>query len=298
MSVIVTGPPSPRHQRQFNKSWNSWMDIVYCGKILSTDSDALSGCGTKITRNGLLATVSGLKKQFNKFYMVESNKSKYVPKRGDVVVGRVVRVQKTCWKLDVNHRLSANFRLENMNLPGGALRRRHPEDELSMGESFNIGDLAVAELQQVGARGNVELHCRDRDHGKLGHGILVEVWPSLIKLEKQNLHELYGVKVIIARNGFLWISPGVSSAHVYGEEPGVGVVVPVEKRSRMVRIAACVRLLAKGHICIRAKTIVNAYKLSLEYHVKDLARPDIQNALISKLGQLLPEQAGHQAETF
>ncbi|RCN36859.1 hypothetical protein ANCCAN_17249 [Ancylostoma caninum] len=289
MSVIVTAPPPARRQRTFNRSWRSRMDIVYCGKILSTNRDVLSGPGTRITRSILMATVSGLKKQFDKFHVVEPCKSKYVPKTGDVVVGRVVRIQRALWKLDMNHRLSANFRLENMNLPSGELRRKDSEDELSMGESLNVGDLAVAELQKIGLRGDVELHCRDLGHGKLGQGILLKVWPNLVKLQKPHVHELFGVSVIIAPNGFVWISPRVSSAYGYGED--LSSTVSVEKRRCMVRIAACVRLLAKAHICICGKTVIAVYKLSLEYDVKDLARLDIQKALTSKLGQLpLAEQ--------
>ncbi|KIH48352.1 hypothetical protein ANCDUO_21580, partial [Ancylostoma duodenale] len=148
MSFIVTAPPPARRQRTIDKSCNSRMYIVHCGKIICTDRGALSGPGTGITGDGLLATVSGMKKQFNRFYAVQPYKSKYVPKIGDVVIGRVVKVQKALWRLDVNHRLSANFRLANMNLPGGELRRKDSWDELSMVQSLSIGDLAVAELQQ------------------------------------------------------------------------------------------------------------------------------------------------------
>ncbi|KAL6727992.1 hypothetical protein Aduo_009809 [Ancylostoma duodenale] len=292
MSVIVTGPPSARRQRTFNKSWNSRMDIVHCGKILCTNRDALSGPGTKITNSGLMATVSGLKKQFNKFYAVQPYKSKYVPKTGDAVIGRVVRIQRALWKLDVNHRRSANFRLDNMNLPGGELRRKDSWDELSMSESLTVGDLAVAELQQVGLRGNVGLHCRDLSQGKLGQGVLLKVWPSLIKLQKKNVHELFGVGLVIAPNGLVWISSGVSSAYGYVED--LTLAVPMERRKCMVRIAACVRLLAKSHICICDKTIIAVYKLSLKYDVKDLARLDIQKALTSKLGQLPLTEQAHQ----
>ncbi|RCN29671.1 hypothetical protein ANCCAN_24565 [Ancylostoma caninum] len=289
MSVIVTAPPPARRQRTCNKSWRSRMDIVYCGKILSTNRDVLSGPGTKITRSGLMATVSGLKKQFDKFYMVEPCKSKYVPKTGNVVVGRVLRVQRALWKLEVNHRLSANFRLENMNLPSGELRCKDSWDEFSMSESLSVGDLAVAELQKIGLRGNVELHCRDLGHGKFGQGILLKVWPSLIEMQKRHMHELFGVRIIIGPNGLVWISPRASSAHGYGED--LTLAVPIQRRSCMVRIAACVRLLAKAHICISDKTVIAVYKLSLEYEVKNLARSDIQKALTSKLGQLpLAEQ--------
>lgn len=295
MSFIVTAPPSTLPQRTLverEHSRTSRVDFVHCGKILCVERDALSGPGTKITGRGLLATVSGLKRQFNKFYMVEPDKSKYLAKTGDIVVGRVVSVQKTLWKLAMHHRLYAIFRLEKMNLPGGELRRKNLEDEFSMGEFLNRSDLVSLEVQQSNVKRQIELHCRNLSRGKLGQGILLKVWPSLVQSQRQHVYELFDVSIVIASNGFVWISPRIISAH-YGEGPTLAI--PTEIRVCMVRIAACVRLLAKCHIYVSDKTIATAYKLSLGYEVKDLARNEIVQALVSKFGQLLLEENRKEA---
>ncbi|VDM74382.1 unnamed protein product [Strongylus vulgaris] len=212
MSIYVSAPPlqhpcdSSRKERTFPSA-----ESVHCGRLLSYDDNVLSGHGTVLAGAGLLASVSGLKIQYSQLYMVEPYKSKYLPKVGDVVVGRIVSVQKARWKVDVNYRIAAVLHLNNVNLPGGELRRKGLEDEIAMSEHLVVGDLISAEVQQIKARGQLQLHTRNLKYGKLGQGILVKVIPTLIKPQKEYMHVLFGIGVTIGCNGVIWISPEMSS---------------------------------------------------------------------------------------
>ena len=70
----------------------------------------------------------------------------YRPDVGDVVVGRVVGVQKTSWTIDVNSYQHAVLNLASITLPGGEQRRRSEEDQMAMRSFFKEGDLISAEV--------------------------------------------------------------------------------------------------------------------------------------------------------
>ncbi|KIH68540.1 hypothetical protein ANCDUO_01123 [Ancylostoma duodenale] len=318
MSILVTAPPSLRCRSESNEQNTSSADFVHCGRLLAHDGNALSGHGTIVAADQLLASVSGLKVQYSQLYMVEPYKSKYFPKVGDVVVGRITSVQKARWKVDVNYRMSAILHLNNVNLPGGELRRKGLEDEVAMTEHLVVGDMVTAEVQQIKAKGQLQLHTRNLKYGKLGQGILVKtaatvlynnrpltrgsyrkialayanesklyVFPSLVKPQKEYMHELFGVGVIIGCNGSIWISAGMSSDPDGGYSQDIISAIPMVKRLSMVRVAACIRLLAKNLICIYDISIIAAYKSSLSFKIKDLARPEISALLIPKVKQLI-----------
>ncbi|RCN32672.1 hypothetical protein ANCCAN_21518 [Ancylostoma caninum] len=287
MSILVTAPPPLRCRSEGNEQNTSSADFVHCGRLLAHDGNALSGHGTIVAADQLLASVSGLKVQYSQLYMVEPYKSKYFPKVGDVVVGRIISVQKARWKVDVNYRMSAILHLNNVNLPGGELRRKDLEDEVAMTEHLVVGDMVTAEVQQMKAKGQLQLHTRNLKYGKLGQGILVKVFPSLVKPQKEYMHELFGIGVIIGCNGSIWISAGMSSDPDGGYSQDIILAIPMDKRLSMVRVAACIRFLAKNLICIYDISIIAAYKSSLSFKIKDLARPEISALLIPKVKQLI-----------
>ena len=60
-------------------------------------------------------------------------------KKVSLISGRITEVQQKRWKVDVNGRLDAVLQLSSVNLPGGELRRRSAEDELSMRKYLQEG---------------------------------------------------------------------------------------------------------------------------------------------------------------
>ncbi|EYC07018.1 hypothetical protein Y032_0072g650 [Ancylostoma ceylanicum] len=186
MSILVTAPPPLRCRSDSSEQNTSSADFVHCGRLLAHDGNALSGHGTFVAADQLLASVSGSKVQYSQLYMVEPYKSKYFPKVGDVVVGRIISVQKARWKVDVNYRMSAILHLNNVNLPGGELRRKGLEDEVAMTEHLVVGDMVTAEVQQIKTKGQLQLHTRNLKYGKLGQGILVKLPSNVMNNYQEN----------------------------------------------------------------------------------------------------------------
>ncbi|KAK6034662.1 hypothetical protein COOONC_27834 [Cooperia oncophora] len=254
-----------------------------------------SGHGTIPIGDKLSASVSGFKVQYSRLFLVEPYKSKYVPKIGDVVVGRIASIQKARWKVDVNYRMAAILHLNNVNLPGGELRRKGLEDEVAMAKHMVVGDMVSAEVQQIRMRGQVQLHTRNLKYGKLGQGVMIKAPPSLVKPQKEYMHEIHGIGVIIGCNGIIWISPSLNNDPDGGYDTDCTTMLPLAKRTALVRIAACVRILIKNLISIYDVSIMSAYGASLVYQVKELAHPEISAVLVPRIVDMMKAEEKRRA---
>lgn len=55
----------------------------------------------------------------SKLIMVQPEKKLYKPEVGDVVIGRVISIEKKSWRCDINYNRDANLSLSSINLPQG-----------------------------------------------------------------------------------------------------------------------------------------------------------------------------------
>lgn len=238
--------------------------------------DFMRGHGTYAEDDSLKASVAGVMQKVNKLICIRPLKSRYVGEIGDVVVGRVLEVQQRRWKVETNSRLDSVLQLSSVNLPGGELRRRSEEDELMMRKHLQEGDLISAEVQSVFSDGSLSLHTRSLKYGKLSQGILIKVFPSLIKRRKNHFHNLpCGISVIIGNNGYIWISPQEKSNMVEGEKDEIANIesqtVNRSERETMGRVKNCIAALVASKMMLDDTSIMFAYEESLKYEdVKDL----------------------------
>ncbi|KAF7504157.1 hypothetical protein GJ744_002626 [Endocarpon pusillum] len=136
-----------------------------------SSSHASASAGATIT-----ATLPGPLHTTNKLLSITPLRSRYHPSIGDLVLGRIVSVDRARWRVDIAAPLLAQLPLSSINLPGGVLRRRTTADELQMRTYFQEGDLLVAEVQGVGnSDGVATLHTRSLRYGKLRNGVFVRV---------------------------------------------------------------------------------------------------------------------------
>ncbi|ETN63659.1 exosome complex exonuclease RRP4 [Anopheles darlingi] len=247
------------------------------GEIVTSQQGFMRGHGTYMEDDSIKSSVAGVMVQVNKLITVKALKGRYVGEIGDVVVARVTEVQEKRWKVDTNSRLDSVLLLSSVNLPGGELRRRGAEDEKQMRKYLQEGDLISAEVQNVHSDGVLSLHTRSLKYGKLAQGILVKVFPSLIRRRKTHFHNLpCGASIILGNNGFIWISPILNSE---GEESGgftqnLGDVVTQEDRETVARLKNCILGLAHCKMMLYDTSILYAYEESMKYEVQELLQPE------------------------
>ncbi|KAK9875146.1 hypothetical protein WA026_005937 [Henosepilachna vigintioctopunctata] len=248
------------------------------GQIISNQNEFLRGHGTYEENGQLKASVAGVREKVDILISVRPLKSRYHGKVGDVVVGRIIEVQQKRWKVNTNSILDSVLLISSVNLPGGELRRRSAEDEHMMRKYLQEGDLISAEVQSVYSDGSLSLHTRSLKYGKLGQGVLVKVFPSLIKISKTHFHNLsIGVSLILGTNGFIWICPIINNTeeNVGGFVQNLEEVVPKSIRATMARIRNCILALAQSKVMLFDSSITYAYEESTKYTLAELLLPEV-----------------------
>ncbi|XP_058066661.1 exosome complex component RRP4 isoform X2 [Anopheles bellator] len=251
------------------------------GEVVTNQQGFMRGHGTYMEDEHIKSSVAGVMVQVNKLITVKALKGRYVGEVGDVVVARVTEVQEKRWKVDTNSRLDSVLLLSSVNLPGGELRRRGAEDEKQMRKYLQEGDLISAEIQNVHSDGVLSLHTRSLKYGKLSQGILVKVFPALIRRRKTHFHNLpCGASIILGNNGFIWIAPilnteGEDAGHSGGFTQNLEDVVPKEDRETIARLKNCILGLAHCKMMLFDTSIMFAYEESMKYDVLELLHPEV-----------------------
>lgn len=275
---------------------NEPQQLVSPGDVITREGGYMRGHGTYTRDDILYASVAGAVQRVNKLISVTPPKTKYQGEIGDVIVGRITEVQQKRWKVEINARLDAALQLSSVNLPGGELRRRSAEDELTMRKYLQEGDLISAEVQNLFSDGAVALHTRSLKYGKLSQGTLVTVSPSLIKRRKTHFHKLpCGASVILGNNGNVWIMPTTQDDN--DESGGFSQnlnVVSKSDREVISRLRNCVLALAGGSagyapVMLWDTTLTYAYEASIAkypYSSNDLLKPEV----MAEIAQMTREQ--------
>ncbi|CAG9575615.1 unnamed protein product [Danaus chrysippus] len=250
------------------------------GEVITGMQDFMRGHGTYAEDDSLKSSVAGVMQKVNKLICVRPLKSRYVGEIGDVIVGRVLEVQQKRWKVETNSRLDSILQLSSVNLPGGELRRRSAEDEQMMRKHLQEGDLISAEVQSVFSDGSLSLHTRSLKYGKLSQGVLVKVFPSLIKRRKNHFHNLpCGVSIIIGNNGYIWISPHKQDIILEDNHDEIEnydlQAVKRSDREIIARVKNCISALVASKMMLDDTSIMFAFEQSLKYdNVKELLDPE------------------------
>ncbi|XP_050743138.1 exosome complex component RRP4 [Drosophila biarmipes] len=249
------------------------------GEVLMPEAGFMRGHGTFVEDENIKASVAGVIQKVNKLISVRPLKSRYVGEIGDVVVARVCEVQQKRWRVDTNSRLDSVLLLSSVNLPGGELRRRSAEDEQMMRRYLDEGDLISAEVQNIFEEGTLSLYTRSLKYGKLSQGILVKVFPALVKRRKMHFHNLpCGASVILGNNGYIWISPTKGKEQEGGEGGfalNLNEHIPRADREVIARLRNSILALAKCKLMIYDTSIQYAYEESLKYEAHELLQQNV-----------------------
>ena len=157
-------------------------DLVIPGQILA-DDEYYSGRGTFKENGKVCSSLLGRVSLRNKKIRVIPLKSKYVPKKGDVVIGKIKDVRFSMWDLDINSPYSGI-------LPAFEVFGREKKDEIK----------------------KAKLGLKGRGMGKFKGGIIVDIAPtkvprligkkgSMINMIKDKTK----CKIVVGQNGLVWV---------------------------------------------------------------------------------------------
>eukprot|EP00796_Vickermania_ingenoplastis_P000296 gene296-169_t len=197
----------------------------------------------------IVAAVTGHVEVTDKVVSVRGRFSRYIPEIGDVIVGRIIEVVGNKWTVDINCSQSAVMLLSNVSEPGGILRRRGRNDELSMRALFDQGDVIAAEVQRVSPDGVPFLQSRAGEkYGRISSiGKLVSVRAALMKRSKHHFvsYPQFFTNLIFGANGNIWIAESSSDA----------TADSAESRQGVARVGNCITAMNERRVSISPESV-------------------------------------------
>ncbi len=176
-------------------------EIVIPGDILA-DEEYHSGRGTFKENDKVCSSLVGLVAIRDKKISVIPLQSKYIPKRGDVVIGEVTDIRFSMWNLDINSPYSGF-------LPASDV---FGKEKRELNRTFDVGDVLFLRVVDVDEVKKVKLGLKGRGLGKFRGGILINITPtkvprligkkgSMINMIKDETR----CEVIVGQNGVVWV---------------------------------------------------------------------------------------------
>lgn len=176
-------------------------EIVVPGDVLA-DDEYQAGRGTFKENSEICSSLVGLVALRDKKISVIPLQSKYIPKRGDVVIGEITDIRFSMWNVDINSPYSGI-------LPASEVFGKEKRD---LNKTFAVGDVLFLRVVDVDEVKKVKLGLKGRGLGKFRGGILINITPtkvprligkkgSMINMIKDETN----CEVVVGQNGVVWV---------------------------------------------------------------------------------------------
>jgi exosome complex component RRP4 len=180
-------------------------EVVVPGQVLAIGMEYLPSTGTYRLGDEIRANKVGLIKIEGKVIKSIPLAGVYIPQKNDVIVGRVMDILMSGWRLDINSPYSAVLQVKDATFDfiakGGDLTKY-----------FNLEDYVVVKIIQVTSQNLIDVTCKGPGLKKISGGRIVKVSPhkvpriigtkgSMISMVKRAT----GCKIIVGQNGVAWI---------------------------------------------------------------------------------------------
>ncbi len=177
--------------------------VVVPGEVIVSGEDYLPGEGARRDGDNVVASRYGLAEEAGRMVKVIPVSGAFVPRRNNVVLGRVADITFSGWLIDVDSASSAFLPL--MESP-----RFINKNE--MDQFLAIGDVVAAKIWSVKAKG-IDLTLKGKGLGKVEGGFIFHISPnrvprvigregSMINLIKDKT----GCEITVGQNGWIWVS--------------------------------------------------------------------------------------------
>lgn len=180
--------------------------IVVPGEILAIGMDFLPAPGTYRKGDKIIANKLGMVGINGRLIKTIGLSGKYLPKRGDTIIGRIIEVNMFGWRVDLNCAYSAVLNVKD------ATSEFIPKDE-NLNQFFTFDDYIVTKIINVTSQMLVDLTMRGPGLKKLGEGRIIKVSPNKVPriIGKAGsmvsmIKDATGCRITVGQNGIIWIS--------------------------------------------------------------------------------------------
>jgi len=182
-------------------------DIIIPGEIIATGLDYLPSGNVIREGDNLISTRVGLVNITGRFVKVIPLTGSYIPKRGDLIIGKIADIGLSGWRVDFSGwPYQANLSLKEASSD-------FIERGADLTKYFNYGDYIVAEIINVLGSKIIDLTVKAPGLRKLGPGRFMQVTSAKVPrvIGKQGsmismIKEATGCRISVGQNGVVWIS--------------------------------------------------------------------------------------------
>ena len=180
-------------------------EVVVPGDVLAEGMDYLPGYNVFRDGETLVAKRVGMVNMSGRLVKIMPLTGGYVPRRNDIIVGEVVSIGLSGWRIDFGWPFEANLSLKDGSSD-------FIERGANLSKYYAVGDKVVTQITNVSGSKIIDLTMKGPGLRKLSPGRLLEVTPckvprvigkggSMIKLIK----DLTGSKISVGQNGIVWL---------------------------------------------------------------------------------------------
>lgn len=181
-------------------------EVVVPGQVLATGMEYLPSSGTYRKNDEIYANQTGLLVVEGKVLKTIPMAGAYLPKKYDVIIGKVIDILMTGWRVDTNSPYSAVLPLKDATFD-------YIKKGADLTEFFDLDEYVVCKVMQVTSQNLIDVSMKGPGLRKLKGGRIVRVSPpkvpriigkrgSMVSLIKQAT----GCQVTVGQNGLIWMS--------------------------------------------------------------------------------------------
>jgi exosome complex component RRP4 len=180
-------------------------EIVVPGETIAIGMSFLPGKGAYRENEAIRAQKLGMVSVEGKVIKLIPLSGKYIPKLKDRIIGRVVDVLLTGWRLEINSPYSAVMTLKDATsefIPRGA----------DLTQYYGLGDYIVCQIVNVTSQKLIDVSMKGPGLRKLRGGRIIEVnsqkVPRIIGKDGSMvsmIKQATGCNIIVGQNGWIWL---------------------------------------------------------------------------------------------
>lgn len=179
--------------------------VVVPGEVLAEGMDYLPGNGTYRKDERILANKLGQMRLDGRALTITSLSGSYGPRTNDVIIGKVIDVTMSGWRVDTNSAYSAMLMMKD----GSADFIQRGAD---LTQYYGLGDYMVCKIIKVTSQKLIDLTMKGPGLRKLKGGRIVKINPYKVPrvIGKQGsmvtmIKQATNCQIIVGQNGLIWV---------------------------------------------------------------------------------------------
>ncbi|MFX0132832.1 MAG: exosome complex RNA-binding protein Rrp4 [Candidatus Hodarchaeota archaeon] len=218
--------------------------IVVPGELIVEGSKYRAGFGTYKEDDKLFASVIGFSeiRGNNNVYVVPFS-GPYIPKVGDVIIGKIINTSIVSWKVDIDSPYTASLHVSNV------IDRTFNPLKDNIRNYFDVGHIIVGEIIAFNRTRDPVISIRGKGYGKLRGGKIIKIAsakiPRLIGRKGSMINlikEATKSQIVVGQNGLVWLN----TKNLEDEKLLIKIIRKIEQEAHTSGLTDRVKLLIEN----------------------------------------------------